>query len=125
MAPTNSYGQEMVSIYLIKIKITTKFFKFHVHAISRTILNFILNFCRQFVILVPELGHARYITFRNCSASFRRGKFGFSPGMSLDFPFFASTTLEDVASVLRYINVSILFYSTLTTYFEQIEYLFM
>ena len=27
MAPTNSYGQEMVSIYLIKIKITTKFFK--------------------------------------------------------------------------------------------------
>ena len=26
MAPTNSYGQEMVSIYLIKIKITTKFF---------------------------------------------------------------------------------------------------
>ena len=28
MAPTNSYGQEMVSIYLIKIKITTKFFKF-------------------------------------------------------------------------------------------------
>ena len=28
MAPTNSYGQEMVSIYLIKIKITTKFFNF-------------------------------------------------------------------------------------------------
>ena len=28
MASTNSYGQEMVSIYLIKIKITTKFFKF-------------------------------------------------------------------------------------------------
>ena len=28
MAPTNSYGQEMGSIYLIKIKITTKFFKF-------------------------------------------------------------------------------------------------
>ena len=27
MAPTNIYGQEMVSIYLIKIKITTKFFK--------------------------------------------------------------------------------------------------
>ena len=29
MAPTYSNGQEMVSIYLIKIKITTKFFKFH------------------------------------------------------------------------------------------------
>ena len=28
MAPTYSNGQEMVSIYLIKIKITTKFFKF-------------------------------------------------------------------------------------------------
>ena len=28
MAPTYSIGQEMVSIYLIKIKITTKFFKF-------------------------------------------------------------------------------------------------
>ena len=28
MAPTYSCGQEMVSIYLIKIKITTKFFKF-------------------------------------------------------------------------------------------------
>ena len=28
MAPTNSYDQEMVSIYLIKIKITTKFFNF-------------------------------------------------------------------------------------------------
>ena len=28
MAPTYSYGQEMVSIYLIKIKITTKFFNF-------------------------------------------------------------------------------------------------
>ena len=27
MAPTYSNGQEMVSIYLIKIKITTKFFK--------------------------------------------------------------------------------------------------
>ena len=26
MTPTYSYGQEMVSIYLIKIKITTKFF---------------------------------------------------------------------------------------------------
>ena len=30
--------------------------------------------------------------------------------MSLDFPFFASSSLEDVASILRYINVSILFY---------------
>ena len=29
MAPTYSNGQEMVSIYLIKIKITTKFFKFY------------------------------------------------------------------------------------------------
>ena len=28
MAPTYSFGQEMVSIYLIKIKIPTKFFNF-------------------------------------------------------------------------------------------------
>ena len=31
--------------------------------------------------------------------------------MSLDFPFLTSSTLEDVTSILRYINVSILFYS--------------
>ena len=31
--------------------------------------------------------------------------------MSSDFPFSASSALEDVASILRYINVSILFYS--------------
>ena len=30
--------------------------------------------------------------------------------MTLDFPFFASSALEDVASILCYINVSILFY---------------
>ena len=33
--------------------------------------------------------------------------------MSLDFPFLISSALEDVASILRYINVSILFYSIL------------
>ena len=33
MAPTYSNGQEMVSIYLIKIKITTKFFKFEIYIV--------------------------------------------------------------------------------------------
>ena len=32
----------------------------------------------------------------------------------LDFPFLISSALEDVASILRYINVSILFYSITT-----------
>ena len=36
--------------------------------------------------------------------------FGSQPGTSLDFPFLTSSTLEDVTSILRYINVSILFY---------------
>ena len=31
--------------------------------------------------------------------------------MSLDFPFFASSAFENVASILHYINVSILFFS--------------
>ena len=34
--------------------------------------------------------------------------------MSLDFPFLSSSALEDVTTILRYINVSILFYSILT-----------
>ena len=32
------------------------------------------------------------------------------PDTSLDFPFLTSSALEDVTSILRYINVSILFY---------------
>ena len=37
--------------------------------------------------------------------------FGSRPDASLDFPFLSSSALEDVTSILRYINVSILFYS--------------
>ena len=42
MAPTYSNGQEMVSIYLIKIKITTKFFKFPLQNLSLKPINKIL-----------------------------------------------------------------------------------
>ena len=46
---------------------------FQVHIIYKTVRNFILNCCRQFVNMVSELGHARYRTVKNCSASFCRG----------------------------------------------------
>ena len=36
--------------------------------------------------------------------------FGSRPDTSLDFPFLTSSALEDATSILRYINVSILFY---------------
>ena len=47
MAPTYSNGQEMVSIYLIKIKITTKFFKFHCfRSNKKNIIASVLKFAR-------------------------------------------------------------------------------
>ena len=40
----------------------------------------------------------------------RAPNFDFDPACPLTFPFLASSALEDVASILRHINVSILFY---------------
>ena len=46
------------------------------------------------------------------------------PGTSIHFPFSASSALEDVVSILRYINVFILFYSILLKRTDDIQFRF-
>ena len=59
MAPTYSNGQEMVSIYLIKIKITTKFFKFQHPVLSKDLTPYI---CKPFTSGFWSLKYFKYPT---------------------------------------------------------------
>ena len=54
-------------------------------------------------------------TINHSTSPLAGAKFAFLLSMSLNFPFFASSPLEDVVSILLYIDVSILFYYHLKT----------